>query len=138
MDITVQSEQQMPQQVSAVHIHSTALGTSPDVLVAVGQWVSNQILLLSLPSFAPLCNTELEGHQPRSFGFIDIGSRGLCMVVGTSTGEAGLLEVVHSDDGDGLRFKAARLVEVGRTGVEIGAAGDWDISKGTACIDILS
>lgn len=137
VDISIQSQHEMSQQVSAVHIHSNGLGSHSNAFVAVGQWVSNQILLLTLPLFDPICNTELVGYQPRSFGFLDIGSRGMCMIVGTSTGEVGILEVAHNGEGDDLKFKGTRLVEVGRTGVEIGAAGDWEISEGIADGDLL-
>lgn len=124
------SQCELPEQISAVDIHSCgSLRRTGDVVV-VGQWVHNTIRLLSSPFLEAISETELGGYQPRSFRFLPISEQSACLVVGTSSGEAALVEVSEDNVENHVKFGEIRLVKIGSTGVRFENAEECTGNKG--------
>lgn len=97
--------------------------------MAIGQWISNEVLLQGLADEIPSCSVGLPSGQPRSVAVATLCGRRF-LFVGTSEGEViffSLLEACGSGDGSGdsgggaggLSVEGFRRVFVSLSGVDL-------------------
>ncbi|KAI8476078.1 MAG: hypothetical protein J3K34DRAFT_516759 [Monoraphidium minutum] len=124
--VALLAEAELPQQASALAAFAAPPGVG-GLLLAVGLWVDNAVLLMAWPSaggggLAAVARLELGEQQPRSLAALDVAGRTV-LLAGTSQGQVISWELAPGPSPAApVAARAARRTRIGSTAVTLQAS----------------